>query len=299
MGKKGKKAQTGKPKKLTPKEIGKRLDALEKKLEEELEGADLFAPPPPMDDCPICLLRLSRMSDNSTYQGCCKKRICNACFRENVDFIDKKNERNAGKKDKKQMAHTCPLCREPFTVSCDEELLHRIKLWASQGDPVSCSSLGSIYLYEEHGVRRDVLKALDYWIRAAELGSADACKNMAINFRQGIGLSIDYDKAALFDKVAAIRGDVQARHNLGSTEYRAFGNHEVGIRHWKIAAEAGNQKSIDHLKRIYNAGGQEPGREFISKEDMDKIYRIGHEAQEMVKSEEREKHFEHEDERKC
>ena len=50
MGKKGKKAQAGKPKKLSPKDIGKRLDALVKKLEKELEGADLFAPLPPAED---------------------------------------------------------------------------------------------------------------------------------------------------------------------------------------------------------------------------------------------------------
>ena len=61
MGKKGKKAQAGKPKKPTPKEIGKRLDALVKKLEEELKGADLFAPLPPMGDCVICCLPLSRI----------------------------------------------------------------------------------------------------------------------------------------------------------------------------------------------------------------------------------------------
>ena len=52
-GKKGKKAQAGKPKKLTPKDVGKRLDTLAKKLEEELKGADLFAPLPPTDDCAI------------------------------------------------------------------------------------------------------------------------------------------------------------------------------------------------------------------------------------------------------
>ena len=48
MGKKGKKAQAGKPKKLTPKDVGKRLDVLVKKLGEELKGADL------------CLLRCRR-----------------------------------------------------------------------------------------------------------------------------------------------------------------------------------------------------------------------------------------------
>ena len=47
MGKKGKKAQAGKHKKLTPKDVGKRLDVLVRKLGEELEGADLFKPLPP------------------------------------------------------------------------------------------------------------------------------------------------------------------------------------------------------------------------------------------------------------
>jgi hypothetical protein len=68
MGKKGKKAQAGKPKKLTPKDVGKRFDVLVKKLEEELEGADLFAPLPPTEDCAICLVPLSRLSPETFYQ---------------------------------------------------------------------------------------------------------------------------------------------------------------------------------------------------------------------------------------
>ena len=125
MGKKGKKGQAGKPKKLTPKDISKRLDALVKKLEEELEGADLFVPPPPMDDCPICLVRLSRMQDNSTYQVCCGKYICNACFKDNITFVERK-KKNAGKK---QIIHTCPLCREP--VPSEEEI--KYCTWESFG----------------------------------------------------------------------------------------------------------------------------------------------------------------------
>ena len=297
MGKKGKKAQAGKPKKLTPKDIGKRLDALVKKLEEELEGADLFVPPPPMDDCPICLVRLSRMSGNSTYQDCCGKRICNACFRENVAFIGKQNERNAGKKDKKQMAHTCPLCREPLPSSL-EKMLHQRELRASRGDPFSCSAMGKDYLDGKYG-RRNELKALDCWIRAAELGSAEACTSLAICLQRGIGVSVDKNIPALFHKIGTIRGSVQSRHNIGCEEYYDFGNHEIGVRHLKIAAEAGSQPSLNRLRDIYNADGKEPGKEFISKEDMDQIYRDCHEAQEMIKSEEREKHHDTEDEMKC
>ena len=83
MGKKGKKAQAGKPKKLTPKDVGKRLDVLVKKLEEELEGADLFAPLPRTEDCAVCLVPLSRVNSETGYQACCGKDICWACYKEN------------------------------------------------------------------------------------------------------------------------------------------------------------------------------------------------------------------------
>ena len=68
------------------------------------------------------------------------------------------------------------------------------------------------------------------------------------------------------------------------------GNHEVAIHHWKIAAEAGNQLALDKLTYIFNAESKIPGEEFISKEYLNKAYRICHEAQKRVKSEEREKH---------
>ena len=69
-----------------------------------------------------------------------------------------------------------------------------------------------------------------------------------------------------------------------------LGNHEVGIRHWKIAAEGGMQLSLDELKDIFNADGKKPGKEFIRKEELDKVYRMCHQAQKEVESEERGKH---------
>ena len=70
MGKKDKRGDKPAEKKA----ILKRIDALAKKLEEELKGADLFASLPPMDDCPICLARLPR-AKGYYYQGCCGKTI--------------------------------------------------------------------------------------------------------------------------------------------------------------------------------------------------------------------------------
>ena len=58
MGKKGKRGDKPAEKKA----VVKRLNALAKNLEEELKGADLFAPPTPeTEDCPICLVPLSRL----------------------------------------------------------------------------------------------------------------------------------------------------------------------------------------------------------------------------------------------
>ena len=74
------------------------------------------------------------------------------------------------------------------------------------------------------------------------------------------------------------RGKTQCRLLLA--EYYNRGNHEIGIRHWKIAAEGGLQKSLNALRCIYNADG-----EFISKDYLESIYRACHGAQMEVASE--------------
>ena len=284
MGKKGKKAQAGKPKKLTPKDVGKRLDVLVKKLEEELEGADLFAPLPPTEDCAICLVPLPKTG--KYYQACCGKDLCKACYMENKESINKQNEeKSAGKK----LVLTCPFCREPETICPDEENA-RIQARCLQGDHNALAVMGNLYRDGEYSIAKDDLKALDCFIQAVELGSADACNFIGKNYDKGIGVAVNKERSALFERLGALRGDMYARHNIGISEYYDLGNHEIGIRHWKIAAEAGDQDSLNALRKIYNADGKLPGKEFISQEEMDTIYRSGHQAQMEVKSEERQKH---------
>ena len=107
--------------------------------------------------------------------------------------------------------------------------------------------------------------------------------------RQVFGVATNKERTALFDRVGGLRGEISGRHRIGCFEYES-GNHEIAIRHWKIAAEAGEQRSLNELRDIYNADGKMPGKEFISKKEMDTVYRTGHEAQMEVKSEEREKY---------
>jgi len=277
MGKKGKKAQAGKPKKLTPKDVGKRLDVLVKKLEEELKGADLYAPLPLTEDCAICFVPLSRTESDTIYQACCGKDLCKACIRQN-------EEKNAGKK----IAFACPFCREPAPTS-DEETLRQLQARCLRNDHEAFTMMGKIYREGLNGAPKDDLKSLDCSIRAIELGSSGTCLRIAHIYLEGIGVSVDKERAALFERIGALRGDVAARNNIGCSEYN-FGNHEIAIRHWKIAAEAGCQISLNSLRKIYNADGKMPGKEFISKEYLDFAYRACHGAQMEVKSEERKKH---------
>jgi len=287
MGKKGKKAQAGKPKKLTPKDIRKRLDVLVKKLEEELKGVDLFAPLPPAEDCAICLVPLPRKQIRETwYKACCGNIICKACYIENKASINKQNEEKTGKK----VPLTCPFCREPEPTSKDGELA-RLQARCLQGDHNACFIMGDLYRKGQFGIPKDDLKALDCHIRAIELGSSEACLAIANRCDKGDGVAVDKERVALFERIGALRGDICARNNAGCSEYYDLGNHEIGIRHWKIAAEGGHQGSFNALRNIYNANCKRPGKEFITKEYLDFAYRACHRAQMEVKSEEREKHW--------
>ena len=288
MGKKGKKALAGKPKKLTPKDVGKRLNALAKNLEEELEGADLFAPLPPTEDCAICLVPMPLSPAEGfgiCYHPCCGKKICLACYKENKESIDKQNEENSGKK----IALTCPFCREP-NLTCPDKEYALLQARCLQNDHNALTFMGSRYWTGEGGAPKDGLKALDCYIRAAELGSGKACGCIGIIYTEGNGVAIDKEKAALFERMGTLRGSIVARHSIGCSEYYDFGNHEIGIRHWKIAAEAGHQCSLNELRDIYDAYGKKPGKKFISEEYLDFATLACHEAQMEVTSEEREKH---------
>ena len=284
MGKKGKKGQAGKPKKLTPKDIGKRLNALAKNLEEELEGADLFAPLPPTEDCAICLVPLSRENSETRYMSCCGNVICRACVGGHEVSINKQNEENTGKK----LAVTCPFCREPETT-CNDEEFARLQTRCLQNDRIALTQMGYFYQRGEFGLPKDSLKALDFLIRAVELGSPTACLHIGNGYDKGDGVAVDKERAALFERAGALRGCVVARYGIGYAEYN-LGNHEIGIRHWKISAEAGYQKSLNALRSIYKADGKKPGKECISKDYLESTYRACHDAQMEVKSEEREKH---------
>ena len=195
----------------------------------------------------------------------------------------------------------CPFCRAPVPSSFGEAL-RQFEERKLHNDYRALHSLAITFYHGDHGQAEDKMKALDHSIRATELGSPASPSEIASLYREGTCtlISQDTERSASFTTVAAIRGNLVGRHNIGAIEYDEFGNHELGIRHWKIAAEGGSQPSLNALKAIYNSDGKEPGKKFISKEDLDNLYRSCHESQEEVSSEERKKHWGSKDDKwKC
>ena len=290
MGKKGKRGNKPSEKKA----VLKRLDALAKKLEEELEGADLFAPLPPTEDCPICLVRLPRVK-RVNYQGCCGKKICQACYTDNALINAKASAKKSGKTLDSLVEGggawlTCPFCRATDQIGKkSREYIRQLEFRTSQGDSFACSILGDVYENGKFEAPIDLIKSLHYYILAVELGSEAACGNIALLLEVGTVVpAIDKSKSALFYKIGALRGHMLSRLGIAMTEYK-LGNNEAGIRHWKIAAEAGMQPALDKLEEILNE--KLPGKEFISKEELDNLHRMCHKAQEEVKTDEREKYL--------
>ena len=103
------------------------------------------------------------------------------------------------------------------------------------------------------GFPQDMVKALELWHRASELGNANAYGEIGVAYRYGRGVERDEKKAIHYWELAAMGGSVQARHNLGITEEEA-GNMDRALKHWMIAVKDGNSGSLENIKRLYGYG---------------------------------------------
>ena len=57
-------------------------------------------------------------------------------------------------------------------------------------------------------------------------------------------------KAKYYWELAAIKGNVNARHNIGTVERNA-GNYERAMKHYIIAAKSGGKESLHNVKLAY------------------------------------------------
>lgn len=204
-----------------------------KKLAAEMHDEQLFKEPPPPDDCPICFLTLQYGQFTEYFHACCGKTICAGCI-----ISMRKSEGGA---------NTCAFCRTPVAKD-NEEQFKRMKKLTESGNAIAINYLGMDYgTGNGNFLAQDYQKANELYLKAGELGCDEAYYNLGIVYRTGLGVEIDMKKSKYFYELAAIMGNVKARHSLGTMERHA-GNYERALKHYIISARAGYDDSLDKVR---------------------------------------------------
>jgi len=240
-----------------------------KKRAKELHDELLFKQPPPLEDCPICMIRLPTLGNGQTYKACCGKIICSGCMY--ADVYD--HEGNV-------LADICPFCRSSPPHS-EEEMIKRYEERVEMNDSIAIYNHGCNYAEGRYGLPQNIAKALELWHQAAELGRADAYHSIASAYCNGRGVGVDMEKATHYWELAAMGGHVYARHNLGLMEARA-GNWNRALKHWMIAVKVGDPDSLEYIKDMYMEGA-------ARKEDYNEALRLYQAYLDEIKSDQRDK----------
>ncbi|EJK47287.1 hypothetical protein THAOC_34003, partial [Thalassiosira oceanica] len=145
----------------------------------------------------------------------------------------------------------CPFCRTP--TPDEEHALAKIRKRVAAGDPMAIYYLGTKYEFGEHGLEKDVTRAVELYERAAELRLKEAHYNLGVLYDEGEDVEKDMDKAIRHYEAAAMCGLVKARYNLGYMEFDA-GNDDLALQHMLISAKLGYDGSLNMVKTFFMAG---------------------------------------------
>ena len=126
-------------------------------------------------------------------------------------------------------------------------------------------------------------KANELYLRAGELGCAEGYFNLGNSYRNGRGVGMDKKKANHYYELAAMNGEVYARHNLGCVEGQA-GNYHRAFKHFALAARAGDKDSLDKVKKGFMTG-------FITKDEYANTLREYQQRHDEMKSDDRDKAY--------
>ena len=134
----------------------------------------------------------------------------------------------------------------------DKEALDGLKRRIELNDPVAAYYFGCKYHKGTMGLPQDSRRALELFRQAVQLGHTDAHFTIGEYYLRGnkeVG-GKDMKKAKYHWELAAIGGHASSRHNLGALERQA-GNTRRSIKHFKMAAEAGYELSMDQIKKDF------------------------------------------------
>ena len=231
----------------------------------ELYDEKLFKVPPPPEECPICFLTLPLDRGGVIFESCCGKMICRGC-------IDAMIEREGAK--------LCAFCRTPDPNS-DKEEVERLEKLTEKSNARAFYNLAGCYAEGSMGMPQNWAKANELFLKAGELGCAEAYFNLGNAHDNGMGVEVDEEKAKYYYELAAIGGNVKARYNLGYMEVQAANPHRA-MKHFILAAKTGDDKALGAVKLGFMNG-------VVTKDEYANTLREYQKSQDEMKSEARDK----------
>ncbi|KAL7547733.1 hypothetical protein ACHAWF_011010, partial [Thalassiosira exigua] len=198
-----------------------------------------------LDDCPICLMPMPLGEEDCVIHFCCMKYICMGC-------VHRKRLVQHGRRQVDISEDACSLCRT--VISKDNRInLQIIQRRVDAGDAMAREFLGGIHNEGKRGLPVDRAKAVELWKEAARLGSVSAHNKLARAYFLGNGVETSTKMVTYHWEMAAKGGHPVARDNLGCDELD-FGNYNRAVKHWKISAKMGYEKSLSSILDLYKQG---------------------------------------------
>lgn len=181
---------------------------------------------------------------------------------------------------KREEMGMCAFCRSrtPAHSSAEENIKMIMKLM-EKGNAMAYHQLACYYASGTNGMPQNRAKANELWLKAGELGCAEAYSRLGYSFSNGMGVEASIKKAKHYWELAALKGDLEARHNLGCVEGQA-GNLHRALKHFILAAKYGYKDSLGEVKKGFTNG-------FVTKEEYESTLRAYYKRQTEMKSEAR------------
>ncbi|MCP4181722.1 MAG: sel1 repeat family protein [Hyphomicrobiales bacterium] len=136
------------------------------------------------------------------------------------------------------------------------ELFRWNRLAAINGNLIAQYKLGVMYR-DGLGTSLDYEKAAEWFERSAGQGHELAQYNLGVMYRDGLGVAQDYDKAMAWLFLSSEQGNAAAKYNIGAMYHFGKGvkqNHETAFGWYLRGAEQGDEDSQYNLGWMYATG---------------------------------------------
>lgn len=140
-----------------------------------------------------------------------------------------------------------------------QDLLSNLESLANDGNHAAFFDLGQLYYQGDKGVKKDIFKAITYFIKAAENGIPEGAYQLGKIYGTGIEdiLPADQFRSFVWYTQAAKYGLSEAQNNLGSCYFFGRGvrvDYEEAFKLYMMSAEKGNSEAEMNVGICYAAG---------------------------------------------